>query len=264
MGLPRRATSFTAGGSPKGKRMDFSNQWVEIFRAGDYGAKGAWTPEDIAAMVRNFDPATWQPPAVFGHPEHDAPAMGWVKELRAEGGRLLARFEKVHPALESSVQEGRYPNRSAAFYLDPEGKGPMLRHVGFLGATPPEIKGLAPIRFSDERFVAIEFQEERMDSVDRIIAEAMRPLRQQLEELESRVSRFAESARTATVDTREQKRPSVLMGEIHVNPTRGLRVVNMDLARRIEGIQLEAKKTGGILTWSEAREIAIAEGFKPE
>lgn len=139
---------------------DFSNQWIEIFRAGDYGAKGNWTAEDVKRVTANFEPQTWQPPLVLGHPKDDAPAMGLVRELREEAGRLLMRAEKVHPALEALVQEGRYPNRSVAFYLDPEGKGPVLRHVGFLGAQPPEIKGLEPVKFSDGEFVAIEFNEE--------------------------------------------------------------------------------------------------------
>ena len=69
----------------------------------------------------------------------------------------MARFRDVHPALETLVADRRYPNRSAAFYLDPQGKGPVLRHVGFLGGHPPEVKGLAPIRFSEGDFVAFDF-----------------------------------------------------------------------------------------------------------
>ena len=135
---------------------DFSNQWIEIFRAGDYGEKGSWPAERLKQVVRNFDPATWQAPAVLGHPEHDSPAFGWVAELKEEEGRLLARLKDVHPALEALVADGRYPNRSAAFYVDPQGSGPVLRHVGFLGGRPPEVKGLAPLRFSDGEFVSIE------------------------------------------------------------------------------------------------------------
>ncbi len=248
---------------------DFDNQWVEVFRAGDYGAKGNWPVEKLRKVVANLNPAVWQPPAVFGHPEHDAPAMGWVKELSSEGGKLLARFEKVHPALEAGVQEGRYPNRSAAFYLDPEGKGPMLRHVGFLGAMPPEVKGLAPIRFSDDRFVAIEYQESAMTEadrdLDRMIDRALQPLKLTLDALHAK---FAEGGPRPPVPREPNppapKPPSVLMGEIKVGPSRGLAFKNVDLARRIMGIRMEAKKCGGSVSYSEAREIAIAEGFKPE
>jgi hypothetical protein len=139
---------------------DFNNKWIEIFRAGDYGDKGVWTAEDVRKMAANFDPAHWQPPAVLGHPKEDAPAYGLVAALREENGGLFARFEKVAPELEQLAKDGRYPNRSAAIYANPRGNGPVLRHVGFLGATPPEVKGLAQIKFSDGEFIAVEFKEE--------------------------------------------------------------------------------------------------------
>jgi hypothetical protein len=139
---------------------NFNNQWIEIFRAGDYGEKGNWTPEKLAAVVSNFKSGAWKPPAVLGHPKNDSPAMGWVEDLALEGAVLKAKFEKVQPQLEAHVAEGRFPNRSAAFYMDPQGNGPMLRHVGFLGATPPEVKGLEAIKFSDGEFIAIDFKEE--------------------------------------------------------------------------------------------------------
>lgn len=206
--------------------MDFNSQWIEIFRAGNYGEKGNWTASMLGQVVNNFNTGAWKPPAVLGHPEHDSPAMGWVKELREEGGKLLARFENVHPALEAMVAEGRYPNRSAAFYLNPQGNGPVLRHVGFLGAMPPEVKSLAPIRFSGGRFISIEFDEGNMD----------------------------------------RSRTSVLMGEIHISKSANysMPVKNLEIARRIKGIQLEAKMRGGEMSFSEAKEMALAEGFKLE
>jgi hypothetical protein len=139
---------------------DFGNQWVEVFRAGDYGDKGKWTVEDLDEVVANFLGGVWTPPAVFGHPKEDDPAQGWVCALERVGDTLRARFTQVSEELESSVKNGRFPNRSAAFYVNPKGNGPALRHVGFLGATPPEVKGLEPINFSDADFVDIEFSEE--------------------------------------------------------------------------------------------------------
>jgi hypothetical protein len=34
--------------------------------------------------------------------------------------------------------------------------GPYLRHLGFLGAAPPAVKGLAPVRFVDSEFHEID------------------------------------------------------------------------------------------------------------
>lgn len=155
---------------------DFNSQWIEIFRAGDYGEKGEWTESEIDQVVENFSNGDWRAPAVLGHPEHDSPAMGHVAELKRKGPSLMAKFQQVHPALESMVSEGRYPNRSAAFYTDPQGKGPVLRHVGFLGAVPPEVKGLAPIQFSNTKFISIDFEEETMSKEEqkKTIMEAVR------------------------------------------------------------------------------------------
>jgi hypothetical protein len=147
----------------KMQMADFNSNWVEIFRAGDYGDKGKWTESEIDKVVANFAAGVWKPPAVVGHPETNSPAMGWVKELQRQGKTLVAKFDQVQPELEALVTNGRYPNRSAAFYTDPQGKGPVLRHVGFLGGTPPEVKGLAPIKFSSTDFTEIELKEEEMD-----------------------------------------------------------------------------------------------------
>lgn len=150
---------------------NFNNQWVEIFRAGNYGDKGNWTPEKIDQVVANLEATNAEgqrlhtPMAVFGHPKHDDPAHAAVSALKREGEILLAKFTKTSDHLEKSVQDGRFPNRSAAFYLDPQGCGPILRHVGFLGAMPPEVKGLAPVQFFDGGdYVSIDFKEETVSN----------------------------------------------------------------------------------------------------
>jgi hypothetical protein len=154
--------------------VDWRNEWIEIFMSGSYGDKGTWTEDDIDEVVSNFASGVWRPPAVLGHPATDAPAMGWVSALRKEGRVLKAKFEQVQPELESQIVNGRFPNRSAAFYTDPQGKGLVLRHVGFLGATPPTVKGLAPIRFSHTAFVEITLpkeQEQIMSKTNQAILE---------------------------------------------------------------------------------------------
>lgn len=143
--------------------MDWDADWIEIFRVGDYAAKGRFTTVDLDAMVANFQ--HWKPPLVLGHPDTDSPAMGWAAELKREGDRLLMRVENVQPELRAHVASGRFPNRSIALYTNPKGTGPTVRHIGFLGAMPPEVKGLAPIRFRDIDFVEINLKvkEERME-----------------------------------------------------------------------------------------------------
>ncbi|MDY7033224.1 MAG: flippase-like domain-containing protein, partial [Thermodesulfobacteriota bacterium] len=91
------------------------------------------------------------------HPKHDDPAYGLVQAVKTEtrDGKkiLLAKFKNVEPEFAEMVKSGRFPKRSAGFY--PDGR---LRHVGFLGATPPAIKGLKNIAFGDgDNAIAFEF-----------------------------------------------------------------------------------------------------------
>jgi hypothetical protein len=102
---------------------------------------------------------------VIGHPEHDAPAFGWVAALRRAGDTLQAKLRQVAPQLEALVGQGQFKKRSVAFYRTATGLA--LRHLGFLGAMPPEVKGLRDLQLCEFRdsgaFVGFEFQDFGMD-----------------------------------------------------------------------------------------------------
>jgi hypothetical protein len=140
-----------------------NGKWIELFRAGDYGGKGSYTAADIDKMVANYDPAKHEAPLVIGHPEHDAPAFGWLDKLARIGNTLMGTFKQVQPAFEEMFQKGLFKKRSISFYRTDN--GPSLRHVGFLGAVPPEVKGLADVKLSaGGDATTIEFKEEEMDA----------------------------------------------------------------------------------------------------
>lgn len=133
-------------------------QYVEIFRAGDYGPKkGSYTAEDLVQLAASYtkDDA----PVVVGHPKLNAPAFGWVEQLKVDGDTLLAKFHQVEPNFETAVKEGRYKKRSVAMSRGEDG-ALRLHHVGFLGAMPPEVKGLADVQFGGHVFTEIDFNEE--------------------------------------------------------------------------------------------------------
>ena len=145
--------------------MTLNGQWIELFRAGDYGDKGNYSVADIDKMIANYDPAKHEAPVVMGHPEHDAPAYGWVEALKRVGNVLMGKLKQVPDQFAQLVSEGRFKKRSISFYRGEN--GPSLRHVGFLGAMPPEVKGLADVKlasFSAGEFQAIDFKEEEMDA----------------------------------------------------------------------------------------------------
>jgi hypothetical protein len=138
-----------------------NGQWIELFRAGDYGDKGSYGEADIDKMIAQYDPGKHEAPVVIGHPEHNAPAYGWVEALKRVGKVLMGKLAQVQPEFEELVRKGLFKKRSISFYTTPQ--GPALRHVGFLGAMPPEVKGLADVKlasFSAGAFQAIEFTEE--------------------------------------------------------------------------------------------------------
>jgi hypothetical protein len=39
-----------------------NGQWMEVFRAGDYGAKGKFSAADLDKIVANYDPAKHEAP----------------------------------------------------------------------------------------------------------------------------------------------------------------------------------------------------------
>lgn len=136
-----------------------AGQWIEIFRAGDYGDKGNWDAAKLDQVVNNYKPSFHEAPIVIGHPELNAPAYGWVEGLKRDGDVLLAKPKQVDPEFDEMVRSGKFKKRSASFYLRPE--GPSLRHIGFLGAQPPDVKGLSDVKFDESIETAeVVFQED--------------------------------------------------------------------------------------------------------
>jgi len=146
-----------------------ANQWIEIFRAGDYGEQGSFSEADLDRVVANYQPSQGhEAPIVIGHPKENAPAFGWVEALKRVGKSLFAKPSQVDPQFESMCEEGKFKKRSASFYRTPDGKSiAALRHVGFLGAMPPVVKGLADCKFADDTEPQVfEFQENDMADVN--------------------------------------------------------------------------------------------------
>lgn len=138
---------------------------LEIFRAGDYGEKGSWTPEHIAAIAASYDPKFHEAPVTVDHAQ-SGPALGWVKRLIARGRALIAELE-LEDGFFGEVRAGKWKKRSAEIYPDLGGKGPYLRAVSFLGAMAPEVKGLADVAFDDagEERVFINY-DERISNIE--------------------------------------------------------------------------------------------------
>lgn len=152
-----------------------TNQWIDAFRAGNYGTKGKFTTADLDDIVASYKPEEHEAPVTIGHPKNNLPAFGWVEAVRRVGDLLQFKGKQFDPAFEEMVESGKFKQRSASFYVDKETGRFKLRHIGFLGAQPPEVKGLKAIQFEEgAETIEVDFEEESMAEdaglVDKIIA----------------------------------------------------------------------------------------------
>jgi len=159
------------------------NKKLEIFKAGKHTTAAGQTLEfseaDLQATVAAYDPAKHEAPLVVGHPSIDAPAYGWVKGLSFAEGSMTAEPDQVDPAFAEMVNAGRYKKISASFYTPDAPNNPVpgvysLRHVGFLGAQPPAVKGLKSASFAASEEGVVEFG----DWADQVGAGLFRKLRE--------------------------------------------------------------------------------------
>ena len=135
------------------------NKQLQIFKAGKHTAMSgvalAFSDADIAATVAAYDPSKHEAPLVIGHPKTDDPAFGWVKSLQFSDGVLQAEPDQVDAAFAELVNDGKFKKISASFYTPDAPNNPVpgvyyLRHVGFLGAQAPAVKGLKAASFAEE------------------------------------------------------------------------------------------------------------------
>jgi hypothetical protein len=141
---------------------------IHIFKPGTHtamsGATLGFTEHDLAASAQAYDPAVHEAPLVVGHPKTDSPAYGWVKSLQFADAALQAIPHQVDADFAELVNSGKFKKISASFYTPDSAANPVpgvyyLRHVGFLGAQPPAVKGLKQAEFADSDEGIVEFSE---------------------------------------------------------------------------------------------------------
>lgn len=132
--------------------------WIAIFRTGTHtdsnGQTRTWTDADLDNIVSKYNPTKHEAPVVIGHPQNNAPAYGWVESLKREGETLFMKMKDVIPAFADMVRQKMFKKRSISLYTDG-----TLRHVGWLGAAPPAVKGLPDFVAFGDAGITIEFEE---------------------------------------------------------------------------------------------------------
>lgn len=125
--------------------------WIEVFKSGTHtdsaGNENTWTDDDLDEIVKVYNEQEEQDkhsaPLVLGHPKDNEPAFGWVEKLMRKGDKLLASITQLSEDIRNDVKDGKYKKVSISLY-----PSKLLRHIGLLGATPPAVKGLADVQFS--------------------------------------------------------------------------------------------------------------------
>lgn len=139
---------------------------LHIFKSGKRTAMNGSTLEYSESMLQAcaaaYDPKVHEAPIVIGHPRDNGPAWGWVNSLTADRSGLRAAPAQVDPTFAEMVDAGRFKKISASFYLPDSPANPKpgvlyLRHVGFLGAQPPALKGLDSVSFGEDEEGVVEF-----------------------------------------------------------------------------------------------------------
>ena len=124
---------------------------IHILKPGEFtgegGRQASFSADDLSAIAQGYNTALHEAPLVIGHPETDHPAYGWVRALSVDSGGLYADADQVDPQFAEMVRAGRFKKISVGLYGPRHPSNPTpgvwaLRHVGFLGAQPPAVKGL--------------------------------------------------------------------------------------------------------------------------
>ena len=155
---------------------------LAIFKPGRHTAVNGkvieFSDAQLQASAAAYKPELHEAPLVVGHPAVDAPAYGWAKALSFAGGVLHAEPHQVDGEFAAMVNGGRFKKISASFY-EPDAPGnPVpgvyyLRHIGFLGAAAPSVRGLKSASFAGGDKGIVEFS----DWGDSIVATLFRSIR---------------------------------------------------------------------------------------
>ena len=124
---------------------------IHLFKPGTHidmgGQQISFSESDMQASVDAYDPALHEAPLCIGHPKDDAPAYGWVQSMHMAADGPEAIPHQVNADFAEMHKSGAFKKVSASFYTPNNPHNPVpgvyyLRHVAFLGAQPPAIKGL--------------------------------------------------------------------------------------------------------------------------
>ncbi len=221
------------------------NKFFNIFKPGTHidaaGQEISFSEDDLKDIAASYNSEVHEAPICCGHPKHDKPAFGWIKQLCYDAGSKMLRAmpAQVNPEFAEMVNSGAFKKISPAFYSPSSPANPnpghfTLRHIAFLGAQPPAVKGLGSVSFAENDTAAdveveLEFAEIDLAFNDKRIARLFRNLKNFLigkysqDEADSIIPEYeieglSSNAETAIAEDRTKHKVSFSEGEPETEP----------------------------------------------
>ena len=123
---------------------------IEVFASGVHNGD-TYTEQDLDDIVAAARELDFTPPLKAGHSEDKKgmPALGWARNLRREGAKLLADFTDMPQLVYDAIKDKRYNTVSSEVYWNLTRWAKTFRRalkaVALLGAEIPAVAGLKPL-----------------------------------------------------------------------------------------------------------------------
>jgi hypothetical protein len=139
------------------QKTEMAEVVIDAFAVGDY-PQGKFTAKELAEIADSYNPEHYEAPITIGHVSDykgstKIPAFGWIGAVKVVGDHLKLIASQFSDELKQWYKEGKYKKVSAAFFDPASPSNPTpgkwhLHHLAFLGAVPPQVKGLEGIAFA--------------------------------------------------------------------------------------------------------------------
>jgi hypothetical protein len=160
--------------------VELSDIVIDAFAVGDY-PQGKFTQKELSEIAASYNPENYEAPITIGHisdykGQTKIPAFGWIGAVKVVGDHLKLVASQFSEELKAWYKEGLYKKVSAAFFSPDSPSNPTpgkwhLHHLAFLGAAPPQVKGLEGIAFNmfgeSVAFAEMDAQVSEMEAVEK-------------------------------------------------------------------------------------------------
>jgi hypothetical protein len=140
---------------------------VQIFAPGSHNGD-SYTEQDVDDLIASHGQLDYRPALKQGHVKDETglTALGWVENLRKQGGKLVADFVDIPDAVYAAIKDRKLDRVSSEIFWNFKRAGKTYRRalkaVALLGAEIPAVAGLRPLHehFSDASADALKYADE--------------------------------------------------------------------------------------------------------